>query len=102
MSEAAQRFREAAIENVLGPDGRASRADRQAAYANEGVSPAARALVDKVTRNAWKVTDEDIAGAKAAGLSEDQVFELTVCAAMGQSTRQLDAAMAALDEAEKK
>ena len=36
---------------------------------------------------------------KAKGVSEDEIFELTVCAAYGQATRQLNAALAALDEA---
>ena len=99
MSDAAQSYRKAAIQNVLGPKGFAAQTDRKAAFANDGVPEGARALIDKVTKNAWKVTDEDVAGAKAAGVTEDQVFELSVCAAMGQSTRQLDAAMAALDAA---
>ncbi|CAN5837628.1 hypothetical protein BH11MYX2_BH11MYX2_20010 [soil metagenome] len=101
MSEAAERYRKAAIESVLGPKGHAAQAQREAAFANHGVAPGALALIDKVTKNAWKVNDEDVAGAKAAGVTEDEVFELTVCAAMGQSTRQLDAAMAALEEATK-
>jgi alkylhydroperoxidase family enzyme len=99
MSADAEKFRRAAVENVLGGKGRASVEDRRAAFANADVPAAGRALIDKVTKNAWKVTDEDVAAAKAAGLTEDQVFELSVCAAMGQATRQLDAAMAALDEA---
>jgi hypothetical protein len=45
------------------------------------------------------VTDEDVEAVKAAGLSEDDIFELAVCAALGQSARQLAAALAALDEA---
>jgi hypothetical protein len=56
-------------------------------------------LIDTVTKNAWKVTDEQVAAAKQAGLSDDQLFELSVAAALGQSTRQLDAALAALDDA---
>lgn len=87
------------MERVQSGDGHASVGDRRAAFANADVPAAARALIDKITRTAWKVTDEDVAAAKAAGVSEDQLFELCVCAAMGQSTRQLDAAMAALDEA---
>ena len=65
------------------------------------VPDGARALLEKVTKHAYKVIDEDIAAAKATGLSEDQLFELTICAAMGQATRQLDSAMAALDAATK-
>ena len=56
-------------------------------------------LVDKVARHAYRVTDEDIAAARASGLSEDQVFEIVVCAAIGQATRQYDTALAALEAA---
>lgn len=99
MNAASEKFRLATIERSLGGDGRASSADRRAAFDNDGVPDSARALIAKVAANAWKVTDEDVAAAKAAGVTEDQLFELVVCAAMGQSTRQLDSAMAALDEA---
>jgi alkylhydroperoxidase family enzyme len=101
MSEAARKFRSVVVDRVQSGDGRASVADRRAAFANADVPAAARALIDKVAKTAWKVTDEDVAAAKAAGMTEDQLFELSVCAAIGQSTRQLDSAMAALDEAVK-
>jgi hypothetical protein len=54
-------------------------------------------LVDKVVRHAYRVTDEDITAARVSGLSEDQVFEIVVCAAIGQATRQYDTALAALE-----
>ena len=97
MSDAANQHRGAAVRRVLGEHGRASRDDRRAAFANTSVPDPARVLVDKVARHAYKVTDEDVAEAKAGGLTEDQIFELCVCAAMGQATRQLDAAFAVLD-----
>src|SRR5262245_30604974 len=99
MSEATARYRKAAIARVLDGDGRASKEQRKAAFDNAGVAEPARALIDKVAKTAWKVTDEDVAAAKAAGLSEDEIYELCVCAALGQSQRQLEAALAALDEA---
>ena len=55
-------------------------------------------LHDKIARRAWTVADSDVTAAKASGVSEDEIFELTVCAAYGQATRQLNAALAALDE----
>jgi alkylhydroperoxidase family enzyme len=55
-----------------------------------------------VARHADKITDEDIAGARASGLSEDQIFEIVVCAAIGQATRQYDMALAALKTATEK
>jgi hypothetical protein len=99
MSESATQLRRAVIERSLRGPGDASVADRQAAFDNRDTPASCRALLDKVARHAYKVTDEDVAGAKAAGASEDQIFELVVCAALGQATRQLDAAFAALDAA---
>jgi alkylhydroperoxidase family enzyme len=60
-------------------------------------------LVDKVARyHPHRVTDDDIAAARGAGLSEDQIFEIVVCAAVGQATRQCDAAVTALEAAARK
>ena len=99
MSDAAHRLRKAAIERAAQGAATTPAPDRRAAFDNRDVPAAAAALIDKVARNAWKVTDEDVAAAKAAGLSEDAIFELAVVAAMGQATRQLDSALAAVDAA---
>ncbi len=99
MNEVASRLRKAVVERVLHGDGTTTGDDRRAAFENRDVPAAASALIHKVTKNAWKVTDEDVAAAKAAGLSDDQVFELVVAAALGQSTRQLEVALAAVDAA---
>ena len=99
MSEAADRLRDALIERVTGGPGVASASSRQAAFANADVDPRAAALVDKVARNAWKVTETDVAAVKAAGMPEDEIYELVVCAALGQASRQRRAAMACLAEA---
>lgn len=93
--------RSGVIKRILEGEGVATREQRRAAFANEGVPDAARALVDKVAKTAYRVTDEDIAAAKAAGLAEDAIFELVVCAAVGQSSRQLESALAALEAATK-
>ncbi|MBR7830845.1 hypothetical protein KDK95_31365, partial [Actinospica sp. MGRD01-02] len=53
----------------------------------------------KVVATPALVTDADFAAGRAAGLSEDQLFEVVVCAAVGQATRQYEAGLAALDEA---
>ena len=89
------KHRKAAIERVLAGPGVATMAARRAAFDNHGVVEAARPLIDKVAKHAYKVTDEDVAAAKQA-MSEDEVFELVICAAIGQASRQLDAAMAAV------
>lgn len=99
MSEAANRLRQVLADRVLRGPGTATPEARRAAFDNDRVDERARALIDTVARNAWKVTDHDVAAPKAAGMSEDEIFELVVCAAIGQSTRQLEAAFAAVDAA---
>jgi len=100
MSGDHKRLRDAVTARVLeGPATTPSEA-RKAAAANTGVIESRRAFVEKVTRTAYKITDEDLAALKASGIAEDEIFELAVCAAIGEATRQLDAAMAALDAAD--
>jgi hypothetical protein len=100
MSAETDRLREAATARVTSGTGVASVEDRRAAFANElPASHPAAALVAKVANNAWKVTDEDVAAVTAAGVAEDAIFELVVCAAMGQAKRQLTAALAVVAEA---
>jgi alkylhydroperoxidase family enzyme len=94
--------RKALVARVLEGDGRAPHADRSAAFDNAGLAEPLSSLIDKVARRAHKVTDADIAVARAAGLSEDKVFEIVVCGAIGQATRQYDGALAALDAATEK
>ncbi len=94
------RAREALVTRILEGDGRASPAQRRAAFAREGLDEPLQTLVRKVAEHAHRVTDADVAAARAAGLSEDQVFKLVVCAAVGQASRQYDAALAALRAAE--
>jgi hypothetical protein len=91
--------RKALVARILDGDGRASRAQRRAAFDNTGLAKPLSTLIDKVARHAYTVTDEDIAAVVATGLSEDQIFEIVVCAAIGQATRQYDAALAALEAA---
>jgi hypothetical protein len=91
--------RRALTKRVLEGDGKSPPSERQAGFHNSGPTGAPGALVDKVARHASRITDDDIAAAKASGLSEDQVFEIVVCAAIGQATRQYETAFAALEAA---
>src|SRR5215469_6211192 len=91
--------RKTLVARILEGDGKASRAQRRAAFDNAGLAKPLNALIDKVTKHAYQVTDEDIAAARASGLSEDQIFEMVVCAAIGQASRQHDKALAALKAA---
>jgi hypothetical protein len=49
-----------------------------------------RGYLENVIRNAWKITDEDVAALKSAGYTEDQIFELTVSATIGAALSRLD------------
>jgi alkylhydroperoxidase/carboxymuconolactone decarboxylase family protein YurZ len=66
---------------------------RLAAAAGKEVPEPLAALVDKVHRHAYKVTEADIQGALRAGYSEDQIFELTVAAAFGAAMHRLETAL---------
>jgi hypothetical protein len=91
--------RNALTKRILEGAGHASVSERRAAFNNAGAADAVSSLVDKVARHAYEVTDEDMAAATASGLSEDRVFEIVVCAAVGQATRQYETALAALNAA---
>jgi len=88
---------QALVTRVLEGDGRAAHNQRRAAFDNAGLTAPLSTLVNKVAKYAYKVTDEDILAVGEAGLSEDQIFEIVVCAAIGQATRQYETALAALD-----
>ncbi|MEV6325941.1 hypothetical protein AB0M45_32960 [Nocardia sp. NPDC051787] len=87
------------MDRVLNGKGRASADQRARAFRNADVPPPLHVLIDKVAMRPTQVTDADFAAAKAAGFSEDQLFELVVSAAVGQSARLYEAGLAALVEA---
>ena len=53
-------------------------------------SPNQRVTCRQGCEHAYRVTDEDFAAVRESGLSEDQVFEIVVCAAIGEAPRQYD------------
>ena len=99
MSDITQLHR-ALVARVLDGDGKAPTALRRAAFDNAGLDEPMRTLIQKVAHNANMVTAEDIAAVRAAGLSEDQIFEIVVRAAIGQASRQYTDALAALASAQ--
>jgi hypothetical protein len=94
--------RRAVIARILEGPGTTPHAQRHAAFDNAGLAEPLRTLIQKVAKHAYKVTDDDIAAARVSGPSEDQIFELVVCAAIGHATRQCDTALAALEAATEK
>jgi len=86
-------------DRILNGEGRASPEQRAGAFSNAGLSSPLAGLLAKVATRPTQVTDADIAAARAAGFSEDELFELVICAAVGQSARLYDAGLAALADA---
>jgi alkylhydroperoxidase family enzyme len=97
-----KRARTALVGRILEGEAHASTTQRRAVFNSVGLAEPVATLIDKVAKYSHKVTDEDIAEAKASGLSEDQIFELVICAAVGQATLQYDIALTALRVASEK
>lgn len=94
--------RKALVARILEGPGHASRAQRRAAFDNSRLEVPLGTLIEKVAKHPHEITDEDIAAARTLGLSEDQIFEIVVCGAVGQAIRQHDNALAALQAATEK
>jgi hypothetical protein len=85
-------------DGVLRGPGEADSRIREA-VAGDGEIPAELvAVVDKIERHPYGVTEEDIAALKSK-YSEDEIFEIVVSAALGASRRRLQAGLRALEEA---
>jgi len=52
--------------------------------------------LEKVRRGAYRVTDDDVHELRAAGFSEDEIFEQTVSAAVAAGMERLDAGLGAM------
>ena len=68
----------------------------RAAQPDRAVPDGFRPYLDQVRRGAYRITDEDVAALLRAGHSEDEVFELTVAAAVAAGLERRDAALAVL------
>jgi alkylhydroperoxidase family enzyme len=49
-----------------------------------------------VRDRSYRISDDDVAALKTAGCTEDEIFEITVAAAMGAALHRLDVGLAAL------
>lgn len=86
----------ALVDRVLTGEAQASPQQRAQAFRNAALASPLQTLIDKVATAPAQVTDADFAAAQAAGFGEDELFELVICAAVGASTRQYEAGLAAL------
>ena len=91
-------LRDRVLSSVLEGPGESDPVVRRAAAAGSGVPDDLAALVEKIHRHAYKVTDEDLAALQAK-YGDDQLFEIVVSAAVGASKQRLDAGLRALEEA---
>ena len=90
---------QALVDSILNGPGQAAADQRARAFRNDGLVPPLNTLISKVVASPAAVTEADFAAALTAGSSEDQLFELVICAAVGQSARLYEAGLAALAEA---
>ncbi|HEY7671328.1 MAG TPA: hypothetical protein VIC71_03850 [Gammaproteobacteria bacterium] len=85
--------RRAALTRARQVSGRADGAALESA-----LDAAVERWVEKVARHAYKTTDEDLAALRAAGYSEDQIFEITIAAALGAAQARAECAQEALEQ----
>jgi alkylhydroperoxidase family enzyme len=82
-------------DQVVDGPGETEQSLRAAAFEGTGLPDDLAVYIDKVVHHAYKVTDSDVDRLKAAGYSEDAIFELTVAAAVGAGVRRYRSAMKA-------
>lgn len=95
------------VDHVLGAPGGLPAPIRQVVYARaqttggdaDGLPQSLVSFVDAVARRSYQVTDGQVAELRAAGWSEDQIFETAVAAAVGAASVRRHAARRAMDEA---
>ncbi|MGH3377832.1 MAG: hypothetical protein ACRDP6_24170 [Actinoallomurus sp.] len=85
---------------VFEGSGRIDSAVRQSAATGEALSEPWLSYTAKVRDEPWGLTDSDIENLKAAGHGEDEIFEMTVAAAVGASLYALDVGLRTLHAAD--
>ena len=84
---------------VLDAPATADAALRRAAYCGDGLAEPLSGYVEKLRRHASRVHDRDIERGHGAGYSEDQIFEVTIAAALGAGDARLRVGLSAVNEA---
>jgi alkylhydroperoxidase family enzyme len=69
---------------------------RAAARPDRPAPPEFATYLEKVRLHAYKVSDADVESLKAAGFTEDEIFEQTVSAAVAAGLERLDAGLRSL------
>lgn len=89
-------FHRTFVQRIVHGPGVTDAADRDSAFRNLSRSGPVGVLLNKVVTDSAAITDADFAEIRLAGCTDDQVFELVICAAVGEATRQYEAGMRAL------
>lgn len=96
-SDVGRQTHQALMTRLLEGPGEAPPSWRRQAFDNTGLEQeGARTLVAMVATGPSELTDATFTEASEAGLTQDQLWELVICAAVGQSVRQYDGARDAL------
>jgi AhpD family alkylhydroperoxidase len=82
---------------VLDAPATTTRTLRQAAATGDGLVEPWQSYTALVRDASYRITDADITHLKTAGHTEDEIFELTVAAAVGAALRSFDAGRRAVD-----
>jgi hypothetical protein len=83
------------MERVLQGPGKTSAELRRSAADNRALPPDLAAYVAQVHHHAFRITDETVTALQER-YDDDQLFEITVAAALGASTRRLERGLNAL------
>ena len=81
---------------VFDSDAVTDRATRAGAAIGGDVPASLASYLTKVREASYRITDADVAALRNAGHSEEEIFELTVAAALGAALRSRDAGLRAL------
>jgi hypothetical protein len=84
---------------ILASRGALDASVREALAAGQEIPEPMAIYVDKVTRHAYRVTDDDVQALLAAGYSQDQIFEATLSVALGAAQARLQTGLEALRSA---
>ena len=89
------------VDSVIGGPGHALPEVRRAAFEgnSEALPETLRSYVTKIEKHAYKIVDRDIENLRAAGYDDDQIFEITICTAVGAGFERLQRGWAAIEEA---
>jgi hypothetical protein len=103
------------VQSVLGSEGATDAVVRLTALQHGGavvtgdgnydalseLGAAAAEIVDKVARHAYRITDDDVEAARAAGWSDHELFDVVVATAVGAGVTRRTLGRAAVDRWER-